>query len=49
VQAKVMMYLPLIFTFVLASMPAGLVIYWAWSNTLAILQQSLLNRKTKAA
>ena len=44
VQAKVMMYLPLIFTFVLASMPAGLVIYWAWSNTLAILQQWLLTR-----
>ena len=53
VQAKVMMYLPLIFTFVLASMPAGLVIYWAWSNTLAILQQWLLTRndpaKTQAA
>ncbi len=45
-QAKIMMYFPLIFTFVLASMPAGLVIYWAWSNTLAILQQWLLTRNT---
>ena len=44
VQAKVMMYLPLIFTFVLASMPVGLVIYWSWSNTLGILQQWLLTR-----
>ena len=49
VQAKVMMYLPLIFTFVLASMPAGLVIYWAWSNTLAITQQWVLSRKTAKA
>ena len=49
VQAKVMMYLPIIFTFVLASMPAGLVIYWAWSNSLAILQQWALTRKTPAA
>ncbi len=48
VQAKIMMYFPVIFTFVLASMPAGLVIYWAWSNTLAILQQWLLTRKTDA-
>ena len=48
-QAKVMMYLPLIFTFVLASMPAGLVIYWAWGNMHAILQQSILLRKAKTA
>ena len=53
VQAKIMMYFPVIFTFVLASMPAGLVIYWSWSNTLGILQQWLLTRndpgKTQAA
>ena len=48
-QARVMMYMPLIFTFVLASMPAGLVIYWAWSNTLAIAQQAFLTRKSKTA
>jgi YidC/Oxa1 family membrane protein insertase len=48
-QARVMMYLPIIFTFVLASMPAGLVIYWAWSNTLAILQQWALTRSAKPA
>ena len=38
-QAKIMMFLPLIFTFMLAKFPAGLVIYWAWNNTLSILQQ----------
>ncbi|WP_339781904.1 membrane protein insertase YidC [uncultured Thalassospira sp.] len=38
-QAKIMMFLPIIFTFMLANFPAGLVIYWAWNNTLSILQQ----------
>ena len=39
IQAKVFFYLPFIFTFLLASFSAGLVIYWAWNNTLSILQQ----------
>lgn len=39
VQAKVMKLLPLIFIFMFASFPAGLVIYWAWSNILSIAQQ----------
>ncbi|AUG51830.1 membrane protein insertase YidC [Thalassospira marina] len=38
-QAKIMMFLPIIFTFMLAKFPAGLVIYWAWNNTLSIIQQ----------
>ncbi|OKH88858.1 membrane protein insertase YidC [Thalassospira sp. TSL5-1] len=38
-QAKIMMFLPVIFTFMLANFPAGLVIYWAWNNTLSIIQQ----------
>ena len=42
---KMMMYMPLIFTFVLASMPAGLVIYWTWSNLLGILQQWILLKR----
>ncbi|HEY9080638.1 membrane protein insertase YidC [Magnetovibrio sp.] len=45
VQAKVFMYLPFIFTFLLASFSAGLVIYWAWNNTLSILQQWLIMRR----
>ena len=30
------------FTFLLASFPAGLVIYWAWNNTLSVIQQSVI-------
>ena len=44
-QAKIMMFLPLIFTFMLASFPAGLVIYWAWNNTLSIAQQRYIMYK----
>ncbi|MFO1243264.1 MAG: membrane protein insertase YidC [Rickettsiales bacterium] len=44
VQAKMMAWLPYIFTFMLASFPAGLVIYWAWNNTLSILQQTFITR-----
>jgi len=42
VQAKIFMFLPLLFTFLLASFPAGLVIYWAWNNTLSIIQQKVI-------
>jgi YidC/Oxa1 family membrane protein insertase len=42
IQAKVFMFLPLFFTFLLASFPAGLVIYWAWNNLLSIAQQRLI-------
>lgn len=45
VQAKVFMFLPLIFTFLLGSFPAGLVIYWAWNNTLSIAQQWVIMRR----
>jgi YidC/Oxa1 family membrane protein insertase len=44
VQAKLMMALPIVFTFMLAQFAAGLVIYWAWNNTLSITQQWLLKR-----
>ena len=39
IQAKVFMFMPIIFTFLLAQFPAGLVIYWAWNNVLSIAQQ----------
>ena len=42
-QESAMKYMPLIFVFVFSSFPAGLVIYWIWSNLLAILQQSVLS------
>jgi YidC/Oxa1 family membrane protein insertase len=44
-QAKVMMFLPLIFTFLLAKFPAGLVIYWTWNNLLSITQQWVIMRR----
>src|SRR5438046_9949405 len=37
--------MPIIFTFMLASVSAGLVIYWAWNNTLSVLQQSVIMHK----
>ncbi len=39
VQARMFAWMPLIFTFMLGSFPVGLVIYWAWSNSLTIAQQ----------
>lgn len=45
VQAKVFMFLPFIFTIMLAGFPAGLVIYWAWNNALSILQQWVIMRR----
>jgi YidC/Oxa1 family membrane protein insertase len=42
VQQKMFMFMPIIFTFLLASFPAGLVIYWTWNNTLSIIQQSII-------
>lgn len=45
VQAKILMLMPVFMTFLLAHFPAGLVIYWSWSNTLSILQQYVLMRQ----
>ena len=45
VQAKVFLFMPFIFTFLLASFPAGLVIYWTWNNLLSILQQYVIMRR----
>lgn len=44
-QAMVMKWLPLMFLFMFASFPAGLVIYWAWNNSLSILQQQVITRR----
>jgi len=43
-QQKIMMFLPVIFTWMFLSMPSGLVIYWMVSNLLTIGQQYLTNR-----
>jgi YidC/Oxa1 family membrane protein insertase len=44
-QAMIFNWMPIIFTFMLASFPAGLVIYWAWNNSLSVLQQSVIMHK----
>jgi YidC/Oxa1 family membrane protein insertase len=48
IQQKVFQWMPVVFTFMLASFPAGLVIYYAWSNTLSIAQQVRINKKNGA-
>ena len=47
IQAKLFQWMPLIFTFMLAGMPAGLVIYWSWNNLLSIAQQWTIQRGVK--
>jgi YidC/Oxa1 family membrane protein insertase len=44
-QKMIFDYMPVIFTFMLANFSAGLVIYWAWNNTLSVLQQSVIMHK----
>lgn len=44
-QAKVMMLLPLLFTFLFLTFPAGLVLYWLVNNCISILQQWLIMRR----
>ena len=39
VQARIFQFMPIIFTFLLATFPAGLVIYWTWNNMLSMAQQ----------
>ncbi|MCW9034503.1 MAG: membrane protein insertase YidC [Rhodospirillales bacterium] len=45
IQARVMMMLPFVFTFLLGTFPSGLVIYWAWNNILSIIQQKMIMRQ----
>ena len=45
VQKSMFAWMPVIFTFMLGTFPAGLVIYWTWNNTLTVLQQSYIMKK----
>ena len=45
VQASLFNWMPVIFTFMLGTFPVGLVIYWAWSNSLSIIQQSIIMKR----
>lgn len=47
IQAMVIGYMPYIFLFLFATFPAGLVLYWAWNNTLSIAQQWIIQRRLK--
>jgi YidC/Oxa1 family membrane protein insertase len=44
-QAKIMMLMPVFFTFIFINFPSGLVLYWLTNNILSIGQQTLINRK----
>ena len=44
-QAMIFNWMPVVFTFMLAKFPAGLVIYYAWNNSLSILQQSIIMKR----
>ena len=45
VQAQMFGYMPIIFTFMFASLPSGLVIYYTWSNFLTLIQQYVMMRR----
>jgi YidC/Oxa1 family membrane protein insertase len=47
-QAAIFNWMPVIFTFMMATFPAGLIIYWAWNNFLSILQQGYIMKKNGA-
>ena len=45
IQAKIFLFMPLFFMFLLARFPSGLVIYWTWNNILSILQQWVIMKR----
>jgi YidC/Oxa1 family membrane protein insertase len=47
-QAMIFTWMPVVFTFMLATFPAGLVIYWAWNNLLSIIQQGVIMKRQGA-
>jgi YidC/Oxa1 family membrane protein insertase len=47
-QALIFKWMPIVFTFMMAAFPAGLIIYWAWNNLLSILQQGYIMKRQGA-
>jgi YidC/Oxa1 family membrane protein insertase len=47
-QAMMFTWMPVMFTFMMAAFPAGLIIYWAWNNTLSIIQQGIIMKRQGA-
>lgn len=48
-QAKLMMFMPILFTFMFLSFPSGLVLYWLVNNVLSVAQQHLVDRRARLA
>jgi YidC/Oxa1 family membrane protein insertase len=48
IQAKVMMALPVVFTFMFLWFPAGLVLYWVVNNMLSIAQQWVITKRVES-
>jgi YidC/Oxa1 family membrane protein insertase len=48
-QAKVMQWMPVMFTFFFLFFPAGLVLYWVVNNTLSIIQQYIITKRIENA
>lgn len=48
-QARMMMFMPIIFTVMFLNFPSGLVIYWLVNNVISVAQQVYTNRKTHVA
>lgn len=48
-QAKIMMYMPIAFTFLMMWFPAGLVLYWLCNNLLSFAQQYVVTRQIEQA
>ena len=47
-QAMIFNLMPIMFTFMLGSFPAGLVIYWTWNNFLSLVQQWVIMKRNGA-
>ena len=47
-QAKMMLLMPVVFTFMFLNLPSGLVLYWTLSNVLQIAQQKYMEQRGKA-
>ena len=48
IQKTMFTWMPVVFTYMLSSFPSGLVIYWTWNNTLSVVQQYLIMRRSGA-
>ena len=47
-QAKIMQWMPIVFTFFFLWFPAGLVLYWLCNNLLSMAQQYIINRRIES-